>query len=263
MTGPPAGAAPSRGSPAKRIKRWAAAGLAAQVIFTLGWLLADRWQGPGYSAVRYTISDETALGAPHAWFLITCQLLAGAGTIGFALFGLRPALVPAGPVARYAPWMLAVGALAYLVIWPRVPCRLADAGCSIHQHLASSGGLTDAIGSGVLIGVLVMTPFPLWRRQRELPEWQPARPVMIAARLLGPVLIIAAAAQGPYAPGPQEGLLERALALLTAAWICTLAVILLTSSAAGQHRPPRPADPSPVGAVPRHDPPGELAGRGC
>ena len=239
MTGPRAGAAPSRGSPAKRIKLWAAAGLAAQMIFTLGWLLADRWQGPGFSPIRYTISDETALGAPHAWFLITCQLLGGAGTIGFALFGLRPALAPAGPVARYAPWMLATGALAYLVIWPRLPCRLADAGCTVHHHLVSTGGLTDAIGSGVLIGVLVMTPFPLWRRLRQLPEWHRARPVMTAARLLGPVLVIAAAAQGPYAPGSQEGLLERALALLTATWICTLSVILLTTrSASGQHRQP-------------------------
>ena len=79
---------------------------------------------------------------------------------------------------------------------------------------------------------------------------------MIAARLLGPILLIATAFQGPYAPGPQEGLLERALALLTATWICTLAVILLltTSSAAEQHRQPRPADPSLTGAVPRHDP---------
>jgi hypothetical protein len=210
------------------VKRWAAAGLAAQLIFTLGWLLADRWQGAGYSAARYTISDETALGAPHAWFLIGCQLLAGTMTIGFALLGLRPALAAAGPVARYAPWMLAVGALAYLVIWPRLPCRLADAGCSVHEHLASVGGLTDAIGSGLLIGVLVMTPFPLWRRLRVLPRWQGARPVMVAARLLGPALVIAAAVQGPYAPGAQEGILERALALLTAAWICTLAAIIVS-----------------------------------
>ena len=213
---------------ARWVKRWAAAGLAAQLIFTLGWLLADRWQGAGYSPVRYTISDETALGAPHAWFLIGCQLLAGAGTIGFAVLGLRPALSAAGPVARYAPWMLAVGALAYLVIWPRLPCRLADAGCSVHEHLASVGGLTDAIGSGLLIGVLVMTPFPLWRRLRVLPPWRGARPVMVAARLLGPALVIAAAVQGPYAPGAQEGILERAVALLTAAWICALAVIMLT-----------------------------------
>jgi hypothetical protein len=260
MTGPHAGAAPWRGSPAKRIKRWAVIGLAAQGIFTLGWLLADRWQGPGYSAIRYTISDETALGAPHAWFLITAQLLAGAGTIGFALFGLRPALAPAGPAARYAPWMLALGALAYLVIWPRLPCRLADTGCGVHQHLASTGGLTDAIGSGLLVAVLVMTPFPLWRRLRELPQWQPARPAMIAARLLGPILVIATAAQGPFAPGPEEGLLERALALLTATWICTLAVILFTiSSASAQHRQPGPADLSPIGAGPRHDPPDSQA----
>jgi hypothetical protein len=208
------------------MKRWAAIGLGAQVIFTAGWLLADRWQGPGYSPVRYTISDEIALGAPHAWFLITCQLLAGAGTIGFALFGLRPALAPAGPVARYAPWMLATGALAYLVIWPRLPCRLADAGCSVHQHLLSAGGLTDAIGSGVAIMVLAITPFPLWRRMRELPQWHRARPVLVPARLLSPLLVIATASQGPYAPGSLEGIFERALAVLTAAWICSLAVIL-------------------------------------
>lgn len=234
MTGPqhgtaPSTAAPSAGFPAVRVRLWAAAGLASQVIFTLGWLLADRWQGPGYSPVRYTISDETALGAPHAWVLITCQLLAGAGTIGFALLGLRPALAPAGPVARYAPWMLAVGGLAYMVIWPRLPCSLADAGCGIHQHLDSAGGLTDAIGDGPLIAVLAMTPFPLWRRLRELPQWQRVRPVMITARVIGPALLIAAATQGPYAPGPQEGILERALALLTAAWICALAVTLFTA----------------------------------
>jgi hypothetical protein len=225
-----------RGSSATRIRGWAVIGLAAQVIFTLGWLLADRWQGSGYSPVRYTISDEAALGAPHAWFLITCQLLAGAGTIGFALFGLRPALAPAVPVARYAPWMLAVGALAYLVIWPRLPCRLADAGCSVHQHLVSVGGLTDAIGCGPLIVVLAITPFPLWRRLRELPQWQRTRPVMIAARVLGPVLVIATAAQGPYAPGAQEGMFERALALVTAVWICTLAVTLCTAQPLRQQK---------------------------
>jgi hypothetical protein len=210
---------------------WACAGLAGQMIFTAGWLAADRWQGPGYSPIRYTISDETALSAPHAWFLITCQLLAGALTIGFAVFGLRPALASAGPTARYAPWMFAVGALAYLVIWPRLPCRLADAGCTTQQRLLSAGGLTDAVGSGVLIVVLVISPFPLWRRLRGLPGWQRTRPFLIAARVLGPVLVIATGAQGAFAPGAQEGILERALALLTAAWICSLAVALLMADA--------------------------------
>ena len=84
---------------------------------------------------------------------------------------------------------------------------------------------------------------------------------MIAARLLGPILLIATAVQGPYAPGPHEGLLERALALLTATWICTLAVILslTTSSDAEQRRQPRPADLSLTGAVPRRDPPDSQA----
>jgi hypothetical protein len=51
---------------------------------------------------------------------------------------------------------------------------------------------------------------------------------MIAARVLGPLLLAAAALQGPYLPGAQEGLLERALALLTDAWICTLAATIIT-----------------------------------
>jgi hypothetical protein len=212
---------------AQQIKLWAAVGLAAQVVFTLGWVLADRWQGARYSPVRYTISDETALSAPHAWFLVTCQLLAGAGTIGFALFALRPALARAGRVASYAPLMLAIGAMAYVVIWPRVPCRLADAGCTVHRHLVSAGGLTDAVLSGILIVVLAMTPFPLWRRMRELPEWKPLAPVMTAARVLGPILVIATAFQGPYSPGSHEGLFERALAVLTTAWICAIAGAIL------------------------------------
>jgi hypothetical protein len=224
---------PSRSS-APGVRIWAAVGLGAQLIFTVGWLLADRWQGAGYSPVRYAISDETALGAPRAWFLITCQLVAGLGTVGFALFALRPALARAGRVASYAPMMLAAGALAYVVIWPRLPCRLADSGCTVHRHLVSAGGLTDAVLSGALIGVLVMTPFPLWRRMRELPEWTRLAPVMLIARALGPVLLIATAFQGPYSPGSTEGVFERALALLTTAWISAIALALTRDGA----RPP-------------------------
>ncbi|OHV40565.1 MULTISPECIES: DUF998 domain-containing protein [Pseudofrankia] len=231
---------------------WGAVGLAAQLVFTVGWLLAGTWQGPRYDAVRDSISDETALTAPHAWLPITCQLLAGLGTIAFALFGLRPALTTAGRTARYAPWMLAGGAVAYLVIFPRLPCRLADTACGVHQHLYSAGGLTDAIASGALIALLAVAPFPLWRRMREIPRWRRLRPVMLGARVLGPILLIATASQGPYAPGSQEGLFERMLALTVAVWICALAASLLVSSnhdtAAGSPDswsgiPPFPTDP--------------------
>lgn len=212
-----------------RLRAWGVVGVVAQMVFTVGWLLADRWQGPGYSAVRHTISDETALTAPHAWYLISCQLICGVGTIAFALFGLRPALAGAGAVRRAAPWMLAVGGVSYLVVFPRVPCRLADTACSFHDHLYSAGGMTDVLVSGIAVTVLAITPFPLWARMREIPRWRRLRPFMIVGRVLGPVLLIATASQGPFAPGPYEGLLERALALTAAFWISALAIALITT----------------------------------
>ncbi len=86
---------------------WGVVGVIAQAAFTAGWLIADTWQGPGYSPVKYTISDLQAATAPHAWFPIACFAMGGLGTFGFAVFGLRPALAGAGQVAAYAPWMLA------------------------------------------------------------------------------------------------------------------------------------------------------------
>jgi Protein of unknown function (DUF998) len=231
--------APSAGSSAARARVWGAIGLFAQLTFTLGWLVADTWQGPRYSAIRYSISDETAATAPHAWFLITCQTIAGLGTIGFALFGLRRVLAPAGKTAAYAPWMMAAGAICYLVLLSRLPCRLADPGCTVHHHFDSAGGLTDAIVSGLAIGVLVITPFPLWRRMRELSDWRPLRPLMIGARLLGVLLLIATASQGPYTAGPDEGLFERALAIVAALWISVVALKTI--------RTPEPGDRVNIG----------------
>jgi hypothetical protein len=215
---------------------WGWVGLAAQLVFTAGWLMADTWQGAGYSSIRYSISDETAATAPHAWILVICQLLAGLGTICFALLGLRPALAEAGRVRAFAPWMLAAGAVSYLVVWPRIPCQLADPSCTVHYHLHSAGGLTDVLVSGVTIAVLAITPFPLWARLREVPRWRPVRPVMIAARVLGPILLILTASQGPYAPGSEEGLFERALALTAAVWISALAIRLVTSQPTAKPR---------------------------
>jgi hypothetical protein len=66
---------------------------------------------------------------------------------------------------------------------------------------------------------------------REIPRWRRLRPFMLAVRVLGPILLIATASQGPYAPGPYEGLLERALALTAAIWISALAVNLIATPA--------------------------------
>ena len=70
---------------------WGITGMIAQVAFVAGWVIAETWQGPGYSLANDTISDLQAATAPHAWFPIACFAVGGLGTFGFTVFGLRPA----------------------------------------------------------------------------------------------------------------------------------------------------------------------------
>ncbi|MGO9163792.1 MAG: DUF998 domain-containing protein [Streptosporangiaceae bacterium] len=187
-----------------------------------------------------TISDLQAATAPHAWFPIACFAAGGLGTFGFAVFGLRPALAGAGKAAWYAPWMLACAALALGNSFPLIPCQLADPGCTAHHQLASPGGLTDAIVASIAFLVLAFTPFPLWRRLKVLPQWQPLKPVMIAARATGPAcfLLLAISSNADIA----QGLMERTLATICVLWISTLAVRLISVS-----RHPRPLAASRTG----------------
>ena len=207
---------------------WGVVGLIAQAAFTAGWLIADTWQGPRYSPVKYTISDLQAATAPHAWFPIACFAVGGLGTFGFAVFGLRPALAGAGKVAAYAPWMLACSALALGNSFPLIPCRLADPGCTAHHQLFSPGGLTDAIVASIAFLVLACTPFPLWRRLRVLPEWYRLKPVMLAARVIGPACFLFLGISS--SAGVAEGLVERVLATSCALWTCLLATTLISVS---------------------------------
>ena len=207
---------------------WGVAGVAAQAAFMAGWLIADTWQGPRYSPVKYTISDLQAATAPHAWFPIACFAAGGLGTFGFAVFGLRPALAGAGKAAWYAPWMLACSALALGNSFPLIPCRLADPGCTAHHQLVSPGGLTDAIVASIAFLVLAFTPFPLWWRLRVLPQWRHLKPVMMAARVIGPVCFLLLGISSSV--GSAEGLTERILATSCVLWICVLAITLIIVS---------------------------------
>jgi hypothetical protein len=208
-----------------RLLAWGVAGLAAQAAFMAGWLIAETWQGPRYSPVNDTISDLQAATAPHAWFPIACFAVGGLGTFGFAVFGLRPALAGAGKAAWYAPWMLACAALALGNSFPLIPCQLADPRCTAHHQLVSPGGLTDALVASLAFLVLAFTPFPLWRRLKVLPQWQPLKPVMIAARVTGPVcfLLLAISSNTDTA----QGLTERILATSCVLWMGALAVTLI------------------------------------
>ena len=243
MTGGPGTIAGDRGTGSSRDGRlmaWGVVGVIAQVAFMAGWLIADAWQGPRYSPVKYTISDLQAATAPHAWFPIACFAAGGLGTFGFAAFGLRPALAGAGRVAAYAPWLLACSALALGNSFPLIPCRLADPGCTAHHQLFSPGGLTDAIVASIAFLVLASTPFPLWRRLRVLPDWQGLKPVMLAARVIGPVCFLFLGISS--STGVAEGLVERVLATSCTLWVGLLATTLISVA-----RPARALPVSPPG----------------
>jgi hypothetical membrane protein len=217
---------------AKRAARhflfWGVVGLIAQVAFMAGWLIAETWQGPRYNPIRYTISDLQAATAPHVWFPITCFAIGGVGTFAFAVFGLRPALARAGKVAACAPWMLAFSALALGNSFPLIPFRLIDPGATAARQLHSAGGLTDAIASSLAFVVLVLTPFPLWRRLASLAEWRRLRPVMMAARILGPLCFVAMAISSSVVS--VQGLAERILVTVCVAWVVALALTLIANT---------------------------------
>lgn len=209
---------------------WGVVGVVAQVVFTAGWVVAETWQGPRYSPIQDSISDMQAVTAPHVWVPITCFALGALGTFGCAMFGLRPALGGAGKIAAFAPWMLAFAALALGNSFPLIPCRTSDPGCTANTQLLSPGGLTDAVVAGLAFFVLAITPFPLWRRLAVLPSWRRLKPVMMAARVLGPASFVLLAVSSSIASMPAAGLIERILATTCALWIFALAVNLIVES---------------------------------
>jgi hypothetical membrane protein len=235
MTDVPRGDMPIEGRARNRLLAWGIVGVIAQIAFMAGWLIAETWQGPKYSSIKYTISDLQAATAPHVWFIITCFAAGGLGTFGFAVFGLRPALSGAGKIAAYAPWMLALSTLALGNSFPLIPFRLVDPGATANLQLHSAGGLTDAIVAGIAFLVLALTPFPLLRRLAVLPEWRRLKPVMLTAGVFGPVCYILF---GVFQNSSVEGLMERILVTVCVAWICVVAVNLILVS---RHAGSRPA----------------------
>jgi hypothetical membrane protein len=245
-------AVPETGVGADRhLLAWGLTGVLAQTAFLAGWLIAGTWQPRGYSLVKNTISDMQAATAPHAWFPVACFAVGGLGTLGFAIFGLRPALARAGKRAAYAPWMLAVAGLAIGNSFPLVPCQRIAAGCTAAYVEHSPGGMTDDIVASIAFLVLVITPFPLWQRLKALPEWRKLRPVMITARVIGPVFFILLVAFSNSGP---EGLAERILAATLSLWVGALAITLVSNTRQARAGP---ANVPPLSA--RNDPSGEAA----
>lgn len=201
--------------------RWGIVGAAAQVIFVGGWFVADFLQGARYSAIRYDISEMGSLTAPHAWLLLVCQGLAGIGTVAFALLGLRPALPITATAGRSGPWLLALSALGLDNIsdaFFRLDCRTVDGCAGVSWHAQ----IHNVVGT-ITIVVLVIVPFVLARRLRRAPQWVD---LALPSVIVGVVLVAALAATLATHDAGYEGLSQRILVLIAAAWAAALAVRL-------------------------------------
>jgi hypothetical protein len=219
---PAAATRPERRDPAA-LARWALVGLAGEALFTISWIVTGLLERPGYRPLRDDISDMGALTAPHPWILLVPGALAGAALIGFALWGLRPALAGAGRAGRTGVWLAALSAIQGIsdAVF-RSDCRAAD-GCTQAQTAVSwHGQLHAAIGFASII-VLVLTPFVLARRFRRLPEW---RDLAAPSVVVGAVLVAGLFAVAAPQTAAVHGLIQRAMALLGGAWGALLAIRL-------------------------------------
>lgn len=206
----------------RRVRRWARAALAAQVVFVLSWLVAASWQGPRYSVVRHSISDMYAETAPHAAFLIIVLTLCGATGIWFAWRSVWPALRSGGRwLAGIGSALLALSIFGLgdlLTVTERLDCRLADPGCTAAKQLSNAGGTLDNTLSTAGILLFVVGGFLLAAAMKRIPGWHPAART---ARWFMALMIVFTVCDAVFPA--TSGLFERLLALTGATWIALLA----------------------------------------
>ena len=225
-TGERESVAPSRQP--RGVRLWAWLAIVAQVVFVATWLAAGFWQGPGYSAIAYSISDMYAVGVPHAHFLTVAFTDCGAATILFALFSVRPVLRRGGRLARVGSVLLAlsVAGLGNLLSeGEQLACRISDPGCTTALQLSNTGGKMDSILSTGGAVLLVIAGFLLAAAMRQVPSWRAwVRPVRWTSALLFALLVATALTGGPSG---LSGLFERLFAGVGAAAIAALATGIL------------------------------------
>jgi hypothetical protein len=220
---------PAEGQDRRRrgLRRWAWAGLIAQIAFVLSWGLASNWQGPRYSTVAHSISDMYAETAPHAAFLIIVFTLCGAATIMFAVRSVWRALRPGGWTAAAGSVLLAlsiVGLGDLVTVTERLACRMADPGCTAAKQISSTGGMLDNTLSTYGVLALVLAGIFLSFAMRRAATWRgwawPTRWTMVLLFLVA----LADAVGQHYGLG---GLFERLIALIGAIWLGALALAIL------------------------------------
>ncbi|HET8931570.1 MAG TPA: DUF998 domain-containing protein [Acidimicrobiales bacterium] len=209
------------------VRRWAWLGLVAQAVFVASLLLAASWQGPRYNSVAHTISDMSAVTAPHGALLVMVLTLCGAATIGFALQALWWALRNGGWRAATGSVLLAlsiVGLGDLLSPFERLACRMADPGCTATQQLSNTGGKLDNAISSLGLLLLVIAAFFLAGAMRRTHGWEgwasPTRWTAVVITSLGVASVLTQDAG-------YTGLFERLVAVTGAAALAVLAIGIL------------------------------------
>lgn len=209
--------------PARRLP--AVAGLAGQVVFVTGVLVAGAVQGDAYSVADHEISDMGATGAPNAWILLAAQGLCGVLTLVFVLLGFARAL--SGFRGRgLSTALLALWGLGNLSdVFFRLDCRAAD-GCSPEQAVVSWQATVHSV-SGLLLLAFAVAPYVVARCLRRSPDW---RSLARSTVIFGIAIDVALVATLALSESGGGGYAQRALALLLASWFALLAGRLLRLS---------------------------------
>jgi hypothetical protein len=219
------------------------AGVAGQILFTLGWFMAGVFQGDAYSVVRHDISDMGALGAPYPWLLLIPQSIAGACTIIFGVVGFRPALVGTrGRTLATTLLVLPLGVGNLVSPAFRLDCRVAD-GCTVEETVRSWHATVHSI-LGILLLVAAVAPFVVARCLRRSPQWARLSRTSTWFGVAIAVAMVAAIILGESAVG---GLAQRIFALLAATWVAVLAgwLLRLLAGRKGQNTALGPVATSP------------------
>jgi hypothetical membrane protein len=209
-----------------------AAGIAAAVVLTIGWIVAGLLE-PGYEWARQDISDLTAATAENPWVFRAAETVSGALLLVFAL-GLYGAVgdrwsgrVSAALLALFGAIQVAVGAYLHL------DCSLAEPACRSAEH-TTRHELHGAL-SGVSFLALLVAIFSLARRFHRDGTWRP----------LGTVSLIAGAATVAflvlYMPLQWEqggGIVQRLAITTVFGWIAVIGYRLASRPAAADARAP-------------------------
>jgi hypothetical membrane protein len=208
------------------------AGVAAAVVFTIGWIVAGLLE-PGYDWARQDVSDLTAATAENPWVLRVAETASGGLLLAFAL-GLYSAVrdrwsgrVGAALLAVFAAVQVAVGAYLHL------DCSLADAACRSAEH-TTRHELHEGL-SGVSFLALLVAIFSLARRFHRDVTWRPLGKVsLVAAVATVAFLVLYMLLQ--WEPG--GGIAQRLAITTIFGWIAVMGYRLASRPAAAESPAP-------------------------